>query len=216
KTLFYTVILIMPTVTMAFLSMIVFYLPAESNEKITLAISILLALVVFLLLVSKYLPILLVMKRLESTEMEINRKRREKQEKRSMKAALRAALRKPTAKIAEFGKPAKEQRPSDSKISTIEESIESKTTLSDEASKAIEAIEYITKHLTQDNHYKKARDEWKYVSVVIDRLLLYVFFGVTTGGTIGIFFSAPNVFEFVNQTEVIEHLKKSATLTQLS
>lgn len=43
----------MPTVTMAFLSMIVFYLPAESNEKITLAISILLALVVFLLLVSK-------------------------------------------------------------------------------------------------------------------------------------------------------------------
>ena len=47
------------------------------------------------------------MKRLESTEMEINRKRREKQEKRSMKAALRAALRKPTAKIAEFGKPAK-------------------------------------------------------------------------------------------------------------
>ena len=41
---------------MAFLSMLVFYLPAEANEKITLAISILLALVVFLLLVSKILP----------------------------------------------------------------------------------------------------------------------------------------------------------------
>jgi nicotinic acetylcholine receptor len=41
---------------MAFLSMMVFYLPAEANEKITLAISILLALVVFLLLVSKILP----------------------------------------------------------------------------------------------------------------------------------------------------------------
>ena len=38
---------------MAFLSMMVFYLPAEASEKITLAISILLALVVFLLLVSK-------------------------------------------------------------------------------------------------------------------------------------------------------------------
>uniref|UniRef100_A0A915MTS6 Uncharacterized protein n=1 Tax=Meloidogyne javanica TaxID=6303 RepID=A0A915MTS6_MELJA len=36
--------------------MLVFYLPAEANEKITLAISILLALVVFLLLVSKILP----------------------------------------------------------------------------------------------------------------------------------------------------------------
>lgn len=41
---------------MAFLSMLVFYLPAEADEKITLAISILLALVVFLLLVSKILP----------------------------------------------------------------------------------------------------------------------------------------------------------------
>uniref|UniRef100_A0A914MJT4 Uncharacterized protein n=1 Tax=Meloidogyne incognita TaxID=6306 RepID=A0A914MJT4_MELIC len=56
KTLFYTIILIIPTVLMAFLSMLVFYLPAECSEKITLAISILLALVVFLLLVSKILP----------------------------------------------------------------------------------------------------------------------------------------------------------------
>uniref|UniRef100_A0A915IB32 Nicotinic acetylcholine receptor beta 1 subunit n=1 Tax=Romanomermis culicivorax TaxID=13658 RepID=A0A915IB32_ROMCU len=56
KTLFYTVILIIPTVLMAFLSMMVFYLPADASEKITLAISILLALVVFLLLVSKILP----------------------------------------------------------------------------------------------------------------------------------------------------------------
>jgi nicotinic acetylcholine receptor, invertebrate len=56
KTLFYTVILIIPTVLMSFLSMLVFYLPAECSEKITLAISILLALVVFLLLVSKILP----------------------------------------------------------------------------------------------------------------------------------------------------------------
>ena len=41
---------------MAFLSMLVFYLPCEASEKITLALSILLALVVFLLLVSKILP----------------------------------------------------------------------------------------------------------------------------------------------------------------
>jgi nicotinic acetylcholine receptor len=56
KTLFYTIILIIPTILMAFLSMAVFYLPSESSEKITLGISILLALVVFLLLVSKILP----------------------------------------------------------------------------------------------------------------------------------------------------------------
>ena len=54
------------------------------------------------------------------------------------------------------------------------------------------------------------REEWKYVSMVIDRLLLYVFFAVTVGGTCGIFLSAPNVFEYVDQIAVIEKLKKSA------
>lgn len=53
KTLFYTVILIIPTVLMAFLSVMAFYLPVDSGEKVSLTISLLLALVVFLLLVSK-------------------------------------------------------------------------------------------------------------------------------------------------------------------
>ncbi|XP_022686252.1 acetylcholine receptor subunit beta-like 1 [Varroa jacobsoni] len=56
KTLFYTVNLILPTVLISFLCILVFYLPAEAGEKVTLGISILLSLVVFLLLVSKILP----------------------------------------------------------------------------------------------------------------------------------------------------------------
>lgn len=52
--------------------------------------------------------------------------------------------------------------------------------------------------------------------MVIDRLLLYVFFAVTAGGTIGILFSAPTVFENVNQTAVIEKLKKSAEAEMIS
>lgn len=45
------------------------------------------------------------------------------------------------------------------------------------------------------------------MAMVIDRLLLYVFFGVTAGGTIGIMLSAPNVFEHVDQKAIIERLK---------
>ncbi|XP_074605443.1 nicotinic acetylcholine receptor beta1 [Brevipalpus obovatus] len=56
KPLFYTVNLILPAVLISFLCILVFYLPAEAGEKITLGISVLLALVVFLLLVSKILP----------------------------------------------------------------------------------------------------------------------------------------------------------------
>lgn len=48
------------------------------------------------------------------------------------------------------------------------------------------------------------------VAMVIDRLLLYVFFAITVGGSMGILLSAPNVFEYVNQTAIIEKLMKSA------
>lgn len=57
--------------------------------------------------------------------------------------------------------------------------------LTEEAIKAIDSIEYITEHLRKDNEYKRIREEWKFVSMVIDRLLLYVFFAVTAGGTMG-------------------------------
>lgn len=56
KTLFYTVNLIIPCVLISFLSVCVFYLPADAGEKTTMCISILLSLIVFLLLVSKILP----------------------------------------------------------------------------------------------------------------------------------------------------------------
>jgi len=56
KTLFYTVNLIIPCVLISVLSVSVFYLPADAGEKMTMCISILLALIVFLLLVSKILP----------------------------------------------------------------------------------------------------------------------------------------------------------------
>ncbi|RCN52274.1 Neurotransmitter-gated ion-channel transmembrane region, partial [Ancylostoma caninum] len=124
--------------------------------------------------------------------------------------------------------------------------------LSPDALRAIDAIEYITDHLKQDEEYKmnttsgrqqrpasiilacrfvtcarsgslcvackkmhkinillsiiQYRDDWKYVAMIIDRLLLYVFFGITVGGTCGILFSAPYVFQGVNQREVLQRL----------
>lgn len=56
KFLFYTVNLIIPLVSHAFMTIMVFYLPAESKEKIALCINILLSLTVFFLMLAEIIP----------------------------------------------------------------------------------------------------------------------------------------------------------------
>ncbi|XP_066477669.1 acetylcholine receptor subunit delta [Tiliqua scincoides] len=56
KPLFYIINIVTPCILIAFMTILVFYLPADSGEKVTLAISILLAQSVFLLLISQRLP----------------------------------------------------------------------------------------------------------------------------------------------------------------
>lgn len=56
KTLFYTVNLIFPSVGISFLTALVFYLPSDCGEKVSLCISILISLTVFFLLLVEIIP----------------------------------------------------------------------------------------------------------------------------------------------------------------
>lgn len=84
------------------------------------------------------------------------------------------------------------------------------------------AAVYVPKKLLPNKPTLQYRDDWKFVAMVVDRVLLYGFFGITLGGTIGsqssrqllpenipspagILFSAPTVFERVDEHK---HLQK--------
>ena len=54
--LFYTINLIIPLVSHVFITILVFYLPADSKEKISLCINILLSLIVFFLMLEEIIP----------------------------------------------------------------------------------------------------------------------------------------------------------------
>lgn len=56
KFLFYTVNLIIPLVSHAFITILVFYIPANSHQKMSLSINVLLSLTVFFLMLAEIIP----------------------------------------------------------------------------------------------------------------------------------------------------------------
>ncbi|KAF0295737.1 Acetylcholine receptor subunit beta-like 1 [Amphibalanus amphitrite] len=278
KTLFYTVNLILPTVLISFLCVLVFYLPAEAGEKVTLGISILLSLVVFLLLVSKilpptslvlpliakyllftfvmntlsilvtvviinwnfrgprthhmpnwirvvflkYMPIFLFMKRPRKTRLRwmmegpgggghtpggghapppfASPDLSTNYSKPKMETMELSDMHHPNCKISRGGVGLDPHGTDVRRDSDVSDSV----FLTAEAYKATEAVEFIAEHLRNENEYIQIREDWKYVAMVIDRLQLYLFFAVTTAGTIGILMDAPHIFEYVDQDKIID------------
>ncbi|XP_040566096.1 acetylcholine receptor subunit beta-like 1 [Lepeophtheirus salmonis] len=79
--------------------------------------------------------------------------------------------------------------------------------LSPEAYRATQAVEFIAEHLRNEDEYLQIREDWKFVAMVVDRMQLYVFFIVTTVGTVGILMDAPHIFEYVDQDKIIDIYK---------
>ena len=63
---------------------------------------------------------------------------------------------------------------------------------------------FLSRHVYTVPGCRQIREDWKYVAMVIDRLQLYLFFAVTTAGTIGILMDAPHIFEYVDQDKIID------------
>ncbi|CAJ0928755.1 unnamed protein product, partial [Mesorhabditis belari] len=255
KPLFYTVVLILPTILMAFLNVTVFYLPTASGEKMGLTMNVLLSIVVFLLLVSKRLPptsnsIPLVAKYLLLTFLlnvitivitvvicniyfrsplthrlppwvrtvflkwlpSILCMKRPPLDQKHLKRPM-IPPRHPGPPLLPqhhhpFCKIPENPEDSDEGPSIRLCPYEPDEELSPDAQRTVDAIDFITEGMRDDELTKNYRDDWQYVSMVVDRFFLYTFLGITIGGTVGIIFSAPDIFTPVDQKEKLAVLRE--------
>ncbi|KAL3995942.1 kinesin family member 17 [Sarotherodon galilaeus] len=68
--------------------------------------------------------------------------------------------------------------------------------VSPEIKQAIESVKYIAENMRSRNKAKEVEDDWKYVAMVIDRIFLWVFVTVCVLGTMGLFIQP--LFGFVS------------------
>nr|AKV94623.1 nicotinic acetylcholine receptor alpha8 variant A [Periplaneta americana] len=265
KTLFYTVNLIIPCVGITFLTVLVFYLPSDSGEKVSLCVSILLSLTVFFLLLAEIIPptslavpllgkyllftMILVTLSISITVFVLNVHFRSPSTHKMSPWVKRVFLhfmprllmmRRPPyssrdnfddtnfqdngyTNEMDFRDSISDPYPPELKGSPGFESVSTayKTALSqDEEARqhqphssvtdsdntlprqllpdvlsALQGVRFIAQHIKDADKDNEIVEDWKYVSMVLDRFFLWVFTLACIGGTCGIIFQAPSLYD---------------------
>lgn len=235
RTLFYTINLIMPCVAISCLTVLVFYLPSDSGEKITLSISILLALTVFFLLLSDINPptsivIPLIGKFLLFTMAVVTMSifltvytlsvHFRSPSTHNMSPWIKRVFTEILPTIFHM------KRPVANKMGNVTFSVidgiemmdfeanagdapnyenlrkrtasEKKEDLSKyplEIRESLKGVKFIAEHLKKEDETKSEERDWNYVAMVMDRLFLFIFTTACVCGTLGVFLSAPSLFD---------------------
>lgn len=245
KTLFYTVNLIIPCVGITFLTVLVFYLPSDSGEKVTLCISILVSLTVFFLLLAEIIPptslavpllgkyllftMILVSLSVWTTVCVLNVWYRSTSThkmswivKRLFLEIMPKILMMRRAKytlpdyddsmgngytneiemsITDFPGEFKEGGDSFDTIgmSLPHGSVDNDNVipkqLTPEVLSAIQAVRFIAQHIKDGDKDNEIVEDWKFVSMVLDRFFLWVFTISCIFGTFGIICQSPSLYD---------------------
>ncbi|XP_064459791.1 acetylcholine receptor subunit alpha-like 1 [Ornithodoros turicata] len=226
KTLFYTVNLIIPCVGISFLTVLVFYLPSDSGEKITLCISILVSLTVFFLLLAEIIPptslavpllgkyllftMILVTLSISVTVGVLNVHFRSPSTHKMAPWVRRVfihvmprllLMRRPAYKTTEDEDQVPKLDPL--QLGRMRPEVSTGDLLGSgaprqyapEMQKAIESILFIAEHIRKEDEDESDCEDWKYVSMVLDRLFLWIFTLACLVGTCGIILQAPSLYD---------------------
>uniref|UniRef100_A0A673VI67 Acetylcholine receptor subunit alpha n=1 Tax=Suricata suricatta TaxID=37032 RepID=A0A673VI67_SURSU len=215
--LYFIVNVIIPCLLFSFLTGLVFYLPTDSGEKMTLSISVLLSLTVFLLVIVELIPstssavpligkymlftMVFVIVSIIITVIVINTHHRSPST-HVMPDWVRKVFIDTIPNIMFFStmkRPSREKQ--DKKIFTEDIDISdisgkpgpppmgfhSPLIKHPEVKSAIEGIKYIAETMKSDQESNNAAEEWKYVAMVMDHILLGVFMLICIIGTLAVF-----------------------------
>uniref|UniRef100_A0A3Q3DUY2 Cholinergic receptor nicotinic alpha 2 subunit n=1 Tax=Hippocampus comes TaxID=109280 RepID=A0A3Q3DUY2_HIPCM len=206
--LFYTINLIVPCLLISCLTVLVFYLPSDCGEKITLCISVLLSLTVFLLLITEIIPstslvipligeyllftMIFVTLSIVVTVFVLNVHHRSPNTHK-MPRWVRAAFLDLVPRWLFMRRPAPNARRrrllAESRAGDVERAAGEQTDfpLSPGVVRALEGVRYIADHLRAEDADFSVKEDWKYVAMVIDRIFLWMFVMVCLLGTVGLF-----------------------------
>uniref|UniRef100_A0A3P9LPF5 Acetylcholine receptor subunit alpha-like n=1 Tax=Oryzias latipes TaxID=8090 RepID=A0A3P9LPF5_ORYLA len=222
--LYFIVNVIIPCLLFSFLTALVFYLPTDSGEKMTLSISVLLSLTVFLLVIVELIPstssavpligkymlftMVFVIASIIITVIVINVHHRSPST-HTMPPWIRKVFIETIPNMMVFStmkRPGQEIRqrrlfPTDMDISDISGNLtptsityQSPIIKNPDVRSAIEGVKHIAETMKLDEESNNAAEEWKFVAMVLDHILLCVFMGVCIIGTVAVF--AGRLIEF--------------------
>uniref|UniRef100_A0AAN0LHM2 Nicotinic acetylcholine receptor n=1 Tax=Polyphagotarsonemus latus TaxID=1204166 RepID=A0AAN0LHM2_9ACAR len=228
KTFFYIFSLLIPISLLSFLTVFVFYLPANSGEKVSLIISILLSLTFLLLIYIDIMPstsiclpvlgkylifiLLLVILSLIITCFILNVHFRSPNTHKMSPWSKTFFLKTlpPYLLIDLSIENQKFLLSSNNNITTniktfASKSIQTPTTgyiYSAEINRAIRNTLFIAYHLENKDTFENCKQDWQIMALVLDRMFFYLFFLLHLVGTIAIFLSITSIYDSSNPIDL--------------
>nr|XP_006001908.1 PREDICTED: neuronal acetylcholine receptor subunit alpha-5 [Latimeria chalumnae] len=206
--LFYTLFLIIPCIGLSLLTILVFYLPSNGGEKISLCTSVLVSLTVFLLVIEEIIPssskvipligeylvftMIFVTLSIVITVFAINIHHRSSSTHNPMAPWVRKIFLHKLPKILCMRSHVDRYFTTKEEAKTIYGSEPSRNTL--EA--ALDSIRYITRHVMKENDVREVVEDWKFVAQVLDRMFLWTFLVVSILGSVLLFI--PVIYKWAN------------------
>ncbi|XP_025250425.1 neuronal acetylcholine receptor subunit beta-3 [Theropithecus gelada] len=213
--LFYTLFLIIPCLGLSFLTVLVFYLPSDEGEKLSLSTSVLVSLTVFLLVIEEIIPssskvipligeyllfiMIFVTLSIIVTVFVINVHHRSSSTYHPMAPWVKRFFLQKLPKLLcmkdhvdRYSFPEKEESQPVVKGKVLKKKKQKQLSDGEKVlvaflEKAADSIRYISRHVKKEHFISQVVQDWKFVAQVLDRIFLWLFLIVSVIGSVLIF-----------------------------